>query len=245
MRSKAVGTLRSFLGLAREPKSLALGIDLVHLAACTSSVLTPRGCCGHVLNVVQNMESYYGSSWQMGSPIALLQEACAHPQCESLRHWRVTVVKELSQTRDEFVLARGDSLASAGGVPVLVSPIKNCRAMRLTSIMRAIPGLRISRGGDNPPTFAKDAAGSCTAAESERAQMRFYLERAAQAYHGCQQYGLSVDCSGVSGRELLSVALCTHEFALDGKEFAMWLPVQDCIASHSKKRFLPLISKDF
>ena len=227
-RDKAEQVLRSFLGIAGEPKSLALCIDTSHLTDCTSSMLTDSGCCGHVLKVVQNMACMYGSSWQISSPIAFLQEAYTHPQCESLRRWMAIVVKELCQTIDEFVLANGASLASAAGMPVLVSPVKNCRAMRLTSIMRATPGLRISKGDGITPTFVQSGLRCLIASEAERSQMGVYLEKGAQTFHDCQQYGLSVDCSGVSGREQLSLGLCAHESALDGKEFAMWLPVQDC-----------------
>ena len=94
--------------------------------------------------------------------------------------------------------------------------------------MRATPGLRISKGDGTTPTFVQSGRRCVTASEAEKSQMSVYLEKGAQAFDACQQYGLSVDCSGVSGREQLSLGLRAHESALDGKEFAMWLPVRDC-----------------
>jgi hypothetical protein len=135
------------------------------------------------------------------------------------------VVSDLAKQLDACVVA--SSKTSCNDVPVLISPKK---ARRLTSILKSQAGVGVGTSDDAGASkvFVVNRDRGTSQREAESAQMASYLSTGTCLMAGSLQVGMSVDCSSVSSRELLTLAVYTAE-ASDGDEAAMWLPSQDCL----------------
>ena len=118
----------------------------------------------------------------------------------------------------------GNAFSSCVGVPVLVSPNKS---RSLTSVTRSTPGISISSCSSCQAVFAEGGERVDYVAFAERVQLSMYLENDAEAFAPIVQNYMIVDCSSVSGRELLTLGCGTEACALDQKQLAMWWPPQD------------------
>ena len=137
------------------------------------------------------------------------------------------MLQECCTACDGVVGLGGQTLTSCVGVPVPISPNK---ARRLTSVTRSTRGITIA-SCQQGNVFSDGGVMIDAVAFCERAQLSMYIESGAGAFYTTVQNYMTVDCSIVSGRELLILGFGTPACALDKAEYAMWLPCQDMLCS--------------
>ena len=163
------------------------------------------GWCQCCSNVVKVLTAQHGFGWASSilSVSAFFREA-VDGGCPALHHWRVMVVSDLAKQLDACVVA--SSKTSCNDVPVLISPKK---ARRLTSILKSQAGVGVGTSDDAGASkvFVVNRDRGTSQREAESAQMASYLSTGTCLMAGSLQVGMSVDCSSVSSRELLTLAV--------------------------------------
>ena len=225
--AESASLLEAFLKSVSASATTALATSPADLPRCSMGNIDGQGACRHVREVVAKMYVLYGQSWKQHQVHHFLAETCLHPTCPSLQHWRQLVLQECCTACDAAVGLGGQALSSCVGASVLVSPNK---ARRLTSVTRSTPGITIA-SGQQGCVFSDGGDRTDAVAFAEKAQLSMYLEHGAEAFDSVVQNYMTVDCSSVSGRELLTLGFGTPACALDKAEYAMWLPCQDMLSS--------------
>ena len=225
--AESASLLEAFLKSVSASVTTALATSPADLPRCSMGNIDGQGACRHVREVVAKMYVLYGQSWKQHQVHHFLAETCLHPTCPSLQHWRQLVLQECCTACDAAVGLGGQALSSCVGASVLVSPNK---ARRLTSVTRSTPGITIA-SGQQGCVFSDGGDRTDAVAFAEKAQLSMYLEHGAEAFENVVQNYMTVDCSSVSGRELLTLGFGTPACALDKAEYAMWLPCQDMLSS--------------
>lgn len=213
VREAAEACLRRLMGeLPWDVQVLLSGGE--DLEQCKSS--KRAGQCRHMAQVIKSMGVRYGERWRQ---IAVAEFLISNrgSSCPAVSGWVFQVFWQVVELLDG--MADSDLLStSAVGQEVLRG---KHRLRRIVGTLVNESGLTVDRRSSDRVVLGKDSGRGLNEQRSEQLQMAAYLEHSNRTIGGAAQFSLPVDCSSVSGREVLTMALFST-----AKRQAVWLPLQ-------------------
>jgi hypothetical protein len=176
-----------------------------------------QATCMHMKRLLESMSAWYGDNWRITHCAHFLWHCTRWPLCVAIRAWAFQIFWQAVELID--TLAASDLLSDdAEGMPVLKKLVR-CR--RLASALGAQSGLSIRRDGSGELRLVRGGLRSCAELRAEKLLMSKYVFHHAAEFEGQLQLSMCLDCSGVAGHELLTLAVSAPK---SGKH--VWLPVQ-------------------
>ena len=212
----ALEMLRGLLTLLGEvPVVLNGGEDLPRCAVRAGAA------CRHEKALEAHMTRLFGEGWRASNAADMLVHLRSHSSCVSHVRWRYQTFWQGVELLD-LLLGSGLVSNDPAGMPVLAGTSK-CR--RLSAALQAGSRLGVEKDSRGVRRLAKGAKRTTSVYLAERLLMAKYVYHNAAMLEKQNQLSICVDCSSVSGHELLTTAV-----AAPAAKQNMWLPPQDLLS---------------
>jgi hypothetical protein len=178
-----------------------------------------EGHCRHYRQLFASMETWFGDAWRTTNVAEFLFHSGRLSQCPMVSTLRYQVFWHLATNMDDIVVLAPSVDPDPTGMTILQG-MRRCR--RLTATYGLHANVSIEKSSDTRLVVAIGKKRDKGAHQAEKLRMSRLMNVDAKILAGERQIAVTMDCTGTTGRELMSLAWYSHRL-----DYAAWTPLQD------------------